>query len=180
MGPGSEEFEDILLLHLQDIETSGHCGVSLWKRRQGTCGHKQPAQPGGDSHPPPPHEGPRQRRPPGAPAAILAAPAVSASSSSPLPSTTTRQALAFPAALPAPGPRHGGGARRGPSPPPRGAGTAGPEPRAALTLTTPCGGLAGRGTEKKARSRVTSIYNLPDQWGAAGRAGLPTGGGAGP
>lgn len=44
VGPGSEELEDILLLHLQDIETSGHRGVSLKKRRQGTCRHNHPAQ----------------------------------------------------------------------------------------------------------------------------------------
>lgn len=60
VGPGSEEFEDILLLHLQDIEASGHCGVSLWKQRQGTCGQRHPAQPGGDAP-----------RGPAAPAAIL-------------------------------------------------------------------------------------------------------------
>lgn len=78
VGPGSKEFEDILLLHLQDIEASGHCGVSLWKQRQGTCGHRDPAQPGGDAP-----------RGPAAPAAILGR----------LP-RCIRQASAFPVARP--------------------------------------------------------------------------------
>lgn len=78
VGPGSEEFEDILLLHLQDIEASGHCGVSLGKQRQGTCGDRDAVQPGGDAP-----------RGPAAPAAILG-----------LLPRYNRQASAFPAARP--------------------------------------------------------------------------------
>lgn len=54
VGPGSEKFEDILLLHLQDIEASGHCGVSLWKQRQGTCGEGTRLSPAGPRHEVPP------------------------------------------------------------------------------------------------------------------------------
>lgn len=165
MGPGSEELEDILLLHLQDIETSGHCGVSLGKRRQGTCGHKQAAQPGGDSELPPPHEGRQEPQPPSWPRRPP-------SSSPPTPD----RPWPFPAARLGPARRRGAEGRaethrprsRSPRSPPRS-----PRRRPGLTLTTPCGGRGGKGRDY----RVTYIYSLAGQWGAAGRAGLR---GAGP
>lgn len=124
VGPGSEEFEDILLLHLQDIEASGHCGVSLWKQRQGTCGHRDAAQPGGDAP-----------RGPAAPTAILGR----------LPRYRP-QASAFPAARPGPPCRRRCSGMHSAPRCYRRAGNASPPPparRPRLTLTTPCGGPGG-------------------------------------
>jgi len=127
VGPGSKKLEDILLLHLQDIETSGHRGVSLRKRRQGTCGHNHPAQRLTWRAPRPP-SCPR-RRP------TLLSPSASPKKLGPLRGARRERSLT---SINASRCVHRHQPLNRPAPPAPG-----------LTRTTPCGGLGGRRTKRK-------------------------------
>lgn len=168
VGPGSEEFEDILLLHLQDIETSGHCGVSLWKQRQGTCGHKHPCSATRGLASPSAPRGPgRLRRHLGCAGRRIPRPA----SGRPCPAPH-RAGLALPRGSARSCRRHGKGAQR-----PAGSAVGRtphhcPRAPARTHASNAVWRPRRERNEKEVRLPVRSIYRLPSQWEAAGRAGL--------